>query len=93
MTVTTGPRITKCAGSPPAWPPLEANCSTRDDAQVTSLLFTNSDKYLALYVQGEEHNSDFDNRSNAIHWHSDVVIYAGPSPLLIIDSTARSRRR
>src|SRR5262249_26201805 len=49
-------------------------------------LIHTSDKYLALYVEGEEQSSDFDNRHNLIHWNSDVVIYAGPSPLLIINS-------
>ena len=86
VTVTTGPRITQCTGSAPSWPPLETNCSTRDPLQVTSFLVHTSDKYLALYVQGEEQNSDYHNRTNVIHWNSDVVINAGPSPLLIIDS-------
>ena len=43
------------------------------------------DTHLALYVQAEQTNSDADSAHRAtIHWNSDVVIYAGPSPLLII---------
>ncbi|HEX4526566.1 MAG TPA: hypothetical protein VH108_07475, partial [Gaiellaceae bacterium] len=89
VTVTTGPRITKCSTPTPAWPPLDANCSTRDAALVSasSWLVDNGDKNLALYVQGEQQSSDNDSKNNVVHWSSDVVIYAGPSPLLIIDSS------
>src|SRR5262249_36830669 len=100
VTVVTGPRITGCSGSPPAWPPLESTCSTRDPAKVSTAswmaepgettimrpgLADKGDKDLALYVQGEEQNSDNDTKNNVVHWSSDVIIYAGPSPLLIID--------
>ncbi|HET7128249.1 MAG TPA: hypothetical protein VFJ93_04150, partial [Gaiellaceae bacterium] len=86
VTVVTGPRITLCSGSAPSWPPLETNCSTRDPLHATpSWLVDNGDKYLALYVQGEAQSSD-GSTNNVIHWNSDVVIYSGPSPLLIIDA-------
>src|SRR5439155_21203754 len=91
VTVVAGARIILCTGSPPAGPPTETTCSTRDPIWVVPWLVTKpdgttADKYLALFVQGEQHDSDGAS-NNLIRWHSDVVIYSGPSPLLIIDST------
>ena len=98
VTVVAGARIILCSGSPPAGPPTETTCSTRDPIWVVPWLVTKpdgttADKYLGLFVQGEQHDSDGAS-NNLIRWHSDVVIYSRPSPLLsFITLSERSTSR
>ena len=76
MTVVAGPRII-------------LGVTTNDPLWATPLDTSTGDTHLALYVQAEQSNIDNNGnsgptRNRKIHWNSDVVIYAGPSPLLII---------
>jgi hypothetical protein len=75
MTVTAGPRI------------LEG-VNTNDPALKTPLFDTTGDNSLALFVQanfttvGGATNADSAHR--IVHWNSDVIVYSGPQPLLVI---------
>ena len=57
------------------------------DHSLDSPLVSNSDANLALYVEAQDESNVVDNHpSHAIHWYSDVIIYSGPSPILVIAS-------
>ncbi len=74
VTVTASPRLTFG---------LNENDHTLD----SPLANPSSDPNLALYVEAQDEGSSFGgglNASQAINWNSDVVIYDGPSPYLLI---------
>src|SRR5581483_7773419 len=85
MTVVAAPRIILCSS------PADTNCHTRDPFYATPLDTSTGDTNLALYVQAEfGANVDSPNTANRnIHWNSDVVLYAGPSPLLIVGADGK----
>ena len=78
VTVFAGPRIVLCTGPRP-----DTTCTTRDPKWATPLDTSHGDKYLALYIQAEQ-TGGADTTNRNIVWKSDVVISAGPSPLLIV---------
>ena len=78
VTVFAGPRIVLCTGPRP-----DTTCTTRDPLWATPLDTSTGDKNLALYIQAEQ-TGGADTTNRNIVWKSDVVINAGPSPLLIV---------
>ena len=73
MTVYTSPRIVFGPGG-----------TTNDPALATPLDTSTGDVALALYVQAEQPDTDAHTRNRTIHWSSDVVIYSGPDPYLLV---------
>ncbi len=73
VTVYTSPRIVFGPGG-----------TTNDPALATPLDTSTGDVALALYVQAEQPDTDAHTRNRTIHWSSDVVIYSGPDPYLLV---------
>ena len=85
VTVVAAPRIILCSS------PADTNCHTRDPFYATPLDTSTGDTNLALYVQAEfgtnvNTSASTFNANRNIHWNSDVILNAGPSPLLIVGS-------
>ena len=76
VTVTTSPRLV--FGQNENIHALDTPLFTYGDSR---------DKHLALFVQAESTNGiDGGGGSHAIDWNSDLIVYNGPSPLLIVGS-------
>ena len=77
VVVTTGPRLIFGVNE--------------NDHSLDSPLKATSDPHLALYVEAQDESNVVDNNpSQNIHWSSDVIVYDGPAPYLVIGPNGTS---